>query len=166
MAGSNTITDQAQAKSLPGGQSDTDKTRVLVYLINVSDKSFATGKDTDSQTQIEGENKIAIRMKETTGKYFGLEGVTGSNIKSLIKKTAKGVSVIRGARGSKAFTIILKKKATGIKGAPSGVSSFSFPVPQTVGIQEFYDVLDKLPKNKTNIQGFRTPNGRFWSYGN
>lgn len=160
MAGGNKITDPALAKEIPGG--GKQPTSIETYIIDASDQ-LIEGKDPDSQTQIKGKKEIMIRMKKTTGDYFGLKEIPRADLESIMKtKTSKGGrSTPRGARGTKSFTVVLKKPAS--VGGSSGTKTLSVPMPGTIGILEFMYVLDKFPK-KTNIRGFRTPNGRYWSY--
>jgi hypothetical protein len=66
-----------------------------------------------------------------------------------------------GARGTKSFTLVLKK-GDDVAGS-SGTRSLSVPMPGSVGVREFTELLPKLVKaNKANILGFRSPNGRFY----
>jgi hypothetical protein len=169
----NKITDAEQARNIPGGENTTGeakvtgadgkaKTFIATYVFGFDDEAKDT-PDTDSGTQY-GNKKIAIRMKATTGVYLGLEPAEGKDLEYTIggngKRKGQKASMF-GARGTKSFALVLKK-GDDVSGS-SGTRSLSIPMPGSVGVTEFTQLLPKLvKKNKNNILGFRTPNGRFY----
>lgn len=157
MAGGNLVTSK-QAKEIPGGGSH--KTSIEKYIF----KSIEIEEMAVGGPKLPGGagKEFVIKMKKSTGDYFGLKVAKTEEIKGLITKTAKGTSIKRGVRGSKSFTVILKKKAS--IGGSTGTKTLSIPMPAGTTILGFYNFLDNLPEHKSNIQAFRTPNGEKWSY--
>ncbi|HEY9762800.1 MAG TPA: hypothetical protein V6D07_09750 [Trichocoleus sp.] len=92
-----------------------------------------------------GGKKRYCRCKSGTATLLGLAATTD------IPK-GKRDAVIRGAKGTKSYTLFLKK-AESVGGAT--VRSVDFPVPGEVKLRDFY----KWAKSKGKLAGMRSPDG-------
>jgi len=91
----------------------------------------------------------ACRMKSGTAQFLGL--------KPQDPEKGKGTSIKRGAKGTKSFTLLLKK-ATRVGGA--SVVTLDVPVPGEVKVLDFY----KYAKGRGGVAGIRTPDGITYSW--
>lgn len=91
----------------------------------------------------------ACRMKSGTAQFLGL--------KPQDPEKGKGTSIKRGAKGTKSFTLLLKK-ATRVGGA--SVVTLDVPVPGEVKVLDFY----KYAKGRNGVAGIRTPDGVTYSW--
>jgi hypothetical protein len=92
-----------------------------------------------------------IRMKSGTASFLGLK----------VAEIEKGKrnSILRGAVGTKSFTVYLRKRAN-VGGA--AVVSLAVPVPGDVKVLDFY----KWAKAIGKLAGMRTPNGVSYYWAN
>ncbi len=150
----NKITDKAAAAAIPGGVGS--ETFFGAFTVKV-DHTINQGKDPDSGSKLQvKKNELLIRMKATTAEFFGF-----ASAKDAIINAAKAGNSIRPSSQGRSYTIVLTEK-TNIGGS-RGTKTLAMPVPGFVSVAEFFDLIDKLPKNKNKVAGFKTPAGQFYS---